>query len=88
MEPRPCTGDQHDAYNIAAWLQRADHDGSLAAFPKPDVTAPERVVAEVEGWILGVPGLTRQPVLDSDGIQSNGGLGWANAAHDGRPMFW
>ena len=26
------TGDQHDAYSIAAWLSRADRDGSLAAF--------------------------------------------------------
>ena len=26
------TGDQHDAHCIAAWLSRADRDGSLAAF--------------------------------------------------------
>jgi hypothetical protein len=48
------TGDQHDAYSIAAWLSRADRDGSLAAFLKPDLTPPERAVAQVEGWILGV----------------------------------
>jgi len=48
------TGDQHDAYSIAAWLSRADRDGSLAAFLKPDLTARERSVALVEGWILGV----------------------------------
>jgi hypothetical protein len=53
------TGDQHDAYCIAAWLSRADRDGSLAAFLKPDLTPPERTVAQVEGWILGVPGLIR-----------------------------
>src|SRR5271155_2697356 len=29
------TSDQHDAYSIAAWLSRADRDGSLAAFLKP-----------------------------------------------------
>jgi hypothetical protein len=29
-------GDQHDAYSIAAWLSRADRDGSLAALLKPD----------------------------------------------------
>ena len=52
------TGDQHDA-GIAAWLSRADRDGSLAAFLKPDLTPPERAVAQVEGWILGVPGLIR-----------------------------
>ena len=48
------TGDQHDAYSIAAWLSRDDRDGSLAAFLKPDLTPPERTVAQVEGWILGV----------------------------------
>jgi hypothetical protein len=52
-------GDQHDAYSIAAWLSHADQDGSLAAFLKPDLTPPERAAAQVEGWILGVPGLIR-----------------------------
>jgi len=32
----------------------ADQDGSLAAFLNPDLTPPERAVAQVEGWILGV----------------------------------
>ncbi len=53
------TGDQHDAFSIAAWLSRADRTGSLAAVLKPDLTAPERAMAQVEGWILGVPGLIR-----------------------------
>jgi hypothetical protein len=53
------TGDQHDAYCIAAWLSLADRDSSLAAFLKPDLTPPERTVAQVEGWILGVAGLIR-----------------------------
>jgi hypothetical protein len=48
------TGDQHDAYSIAAWLSRADRDGSLASFLKPDLSPPERTVAQVEGWILEV----------------------------------
>jgi hypothetical protein len=48
------TGDQHDAYSIAAWLSRADRNGSLSAFLKPNLTPPERTVAHVEGWILGV----------------------------------
>jgi hypothetical protein len=48
------TGDQHDAYSIAAWLSHADRDDSLAAFLKPDLTPSERAVAQVEGWILGV----------------------------------
>ncbi len=56
------TGDKHDAYSIAAWLSRADRDGGLGGFLDPNLTAPERGVAGVEGWILGVPGLIR----DSD----------------------
>jgi len=67
--PENRTGDQHDAYSIAAWLQRADHDGSLAAFLKPVLTPSERTVAQVEGWILGVCG--RDPVLDHDRNQSH-----------------
>jgi hypothetical protein len=31
----------------------------LAAFLKPDLTPPERLLAEVEGWILGVSGQVR-----------------------------
>jgi hypothetical protein len=53
------TGDQHDAYCIAAWLSRADRSGNLTALLKPDLTAPELTVAKVEGWILGVAGLMR-----------------------------
>mgnify|MGYP001580428157 FL=1 len=45
---------QHDAYSTAAWMRRADLDGSLAAFLLPSLTPPERAVAQVEGWILGV----------------------------------
>jgi hypothetical protein len=52
--PEERTGDQHDAFCIAAWLQRADRDGSLAGFLNPSLTLPERTVAQVEGWILGV----------------------------------
>ena len=47
------TGDQHDAYSIAAWLSRADRVGNLGPFLRPALTPPERAVAEVEGWILG-----------------------------------
>jgi hypothetical protein len=64
FEPENRTGDQHDAYSIAAWLCRADHDGNLAAFLKPVLMLSERTVAEVEGWILGVPGSNQEPVLD------------------------
>jgi hypothetical protein len=47
-------GDQHDAYSAAAWMRRADLDGRLAAFLNPWLSTPERAVAQVEGWILGV----------------------------------
>ena len=50
------TGDQHDAFSIATWLSRADRDGRLAALLNPDLSPPERTLAQVEGWILGVPG--------------------------------
>ncbi len=46
--------DQHDAYAVAAWMQRSDLDGKLAIFFHPGVTPTEREVAQVEGWILGV----------------------------------
>jgi hypothetical protein len=47
-------GDQHDAYSATAWMRRAALDGSLAAFLNPSLATPERAVAQVEGWILGV----------------------------------
>ena len=48
------TGDQHDAYSAAAWMRRADGEGSLAAFLKPSLTTGERELARIEGWMLGV----------------------------------
>ena len=48
------TADQHDAYSIAARLARADRDASFGALFKPELSPPERTVAQVEGWILGV----------------------------------
>ena len=59
------------AYCIAAWLSRADRNGSLAAFLKPNLTPPERTLARVEGWILGVPGLIRGHDLGCKGMQSD-----------------
>ena len=52
--PEERTGDQHDAYSIAAWLSSADQGNNLAGFLGPSLTSPERTVAQVEGWILGV----------------------------------
>jgi hypothetical protein len=51
------TADQHDAFCIAAWLSRADRDGTLGGFLKPDLSPAERTVAQVEGWILGCSGV-------------------------------
>src|ERR1017187_3160796 len=47
-------GDEHAAYATAAWLQRADKNGSLGGCFNPPLTPEEREVAAVEGWILGV----------------------------------
>jgi hypothetical protein len=54
------TPDQHDAYCIAHWIARADHDGSLATFLRPELTTAQRAIGDVEGWILGVPGPTQR----------------------------
>ena len=63
------TGDQHDAFSTAAWLSRADRGGSLAAFLNPDLSPVERTVAQVEGWVLGVPGLNRERCQDRAGAR-------------------
>jgi hypothetical protein len=47
-------GDEHAAYASAAWLQRADRNGSLGGYWNPPLTAEERQVANIEGWIFGV----------------------------------
>jgi hypothetical protein len=47
-------GDSHAAYAAAAWLRRADLNGSLATFLNPPLEPQERLVAEIEGWILGM----------------------------------
>jgi hypothetical protein len=55
----PCeapTRDQQDAFSVAAWLWRANQNGSLATFLKPELSASERAQADIEGWILGVRG--------------------------------
>jgi hypothetical protein len=48
------TQDQHDAYSVAAYLRRADLDGTLAGLFLPSLTPAERAVGQIEGWILGV----------------------------------
>jgi hypothetical protein len=48
------TPDQQDAYTVSRWLQETDLTGKLAQFFHPSLTADERAVADLEGWILGV----------------------------------
>lgn len=50
------TGDQHDAFAIAATMARADRDGTLQAWLRPNLTEEDKAIALVEGWILGVHG--------------------------------
>ena len=45
---------QNDAYSIAAWMRRADGDGSLPTFFEPYLEPTEKHQARIEGWILGV----------------------------------
>jgi hypothetical protein len=47
-------GDQQAAFAAAAWLRRADQNGSLTQFFNPQLTPLERDLALIEGWILGV----------------------------------
>ena len=63
--------DQHDAFCIAAWISRADRNGSLVSFLLPDLTPPERTLAQVEGWILGVPGLVSGTLEDHEEMRSH-----------------
>ena len=46
---------QHDAYSIATWMRQADASEELKKFMAPKLTPAERRIAEIEGWILGVP---------------------------------
>lgn len=48
------TPDQHDAYSAAAWMCRADLEGSLEGFLEPPLAPNVRTLGRVEGWILGV----------------------------------
>jgi hypothetical protein len=48
------TVDEHDAWSVARWLQETDRHGSLARYLEPPLTAAERRLAALEGWILGI----------------------------------
>jgi len=54
LEKAERTPDQQDAYAIAAWMQQADREGTLAGYLNPNLSLQERAMAGVEGWILGV----------------------------------
>ncbi len=45
---------QHDAYSVARWMLEADAAGWLDGFFTPTLTPTEQVLAQVEGWILGL----------------------------------
>jgi hypothetical protein len=45
---------QHDAYSAARWMREAQVAGRLSRFFEPDLNAPQRTTAGVEGWIFGL----------------------------------
>lgn len=48
------TQDQHDAWTLATVLRSAEENGLLTRWFEPELSARERQLARVEGWILGV----------------------------------
>jgi hypothetical protein len=46
------TPDQQNVFATAEWLRRADRDGSLERYLRPEIELNER--KKIEGWILGV----------------------------------
>lgn len=48
------TGDQQDAYAVAAWMRDRDADGTLGDSLEPALSEADRDAACYEGWILGV----------------------------------
>ncbi len=46
--------DEHDAYAVSMWLKQMDVRGVLRQYLNPPLTLPERRLADIEGWILGV----------------------------------
>ena len=54
FEPEGRNEHQHDAYSVTKWLSDMDGDGCLNDYFNLDLSKEERVLAGVEGWILGV----------------------------------
>ena len=48
------TADQQDAYSIARWLEETVRRDILDHYLQPPLTLPERQIAALEGWILGI----------------------------------
>jgi len=48
------TTDQQDAYAISRWLKEMEEREVLERYFDPPLTDEERMVADLEGWILGV----------------------------------
>jgi len=44
---------QNDAYAVAHWMRAADANNTLPAHFDPQLSASERTLARIEGWILG-----------------------------------
>jgi hypothetical protein len=47
-------GHQHDAYSVARWMQEADAAGELTKHFQLQLRPRDRLVAQLEGWILGL----------------------------------
>ena len=54
VELRASTRDEQDAEAVAAWLQDCDQHGILSRYFNPPLSENDKVVATLEGWILGV----------------------------------
>ena len=48
------TPDERDAYSVARWLEESALRGILERYFDPPLTLPERRIAALEGWILGI----------------------------------
>ena len=48
------TVDEQDAYSVARWFEESARRGILDRYFDPQLTLPERRIAALEGWILGV----------------------------------
>jgi hypothetical protein len=48
------TPDEHDACSVARWIEESARRGIIGRYFDPPLTLPERQIAALEGWILGV----------------------------------